>query len=32
MGRNACYIYVRGEFIHEREHLQAAVDEAYEAG
>ena len=26
------YIYVRGEFIREREQLQAAVDEAYEAG
>src|ERR1700692_1993914 len=25
------YIYVRGEFIREREHLQAAVDQAYEA-
>jgi len=25
------YIYVRGEFIREREHLQAAIDEAYEA-
>jgi NADH-quinone oxidoreductase subunit F len=31
MGAHACYIYVRGEFIREREHLQAAVDEAYEA-
>jgi NADH-quinone oxidoreductase subunit F len=26
------YIYVRGEFIREREHLQAAVDQAYAAG
>ena len=26
------YIYVRGEFIRERERLQAAVDQAYEAG
>ncbi len=26
------YIYVRGEFIRERERLQAAIDEAYEAG
>ena len=26
------YIYVRGEFIREREQLQAAIDEAYEAG
>src|SRR5450631_439091 len=25
------YIYVRGEFIREREHLQAAIDQAYEA-
>ncbi len=31
MGATAAYIYVRGEFIREREHLQAAVDEAYEA-
>jgi NADH-quinone oxidoreductase subunit F len=31
MGANACYIYVRGEFIREREALQRAVDEAYEA-
>ena len=31
MEANACYIYVRGEYIHERERLQAAVDEAYEA-
>ncbi|MFK8251584.1 NADH-quinone oxidoreductase subunit NuoF [Ancylobacter terrae] len=31
MGANAAYIYVRGEFITEREHLQAAVDQAYEA-
>ena len=27
----ACYIYVRGEFIRERERLQAAIDEAYAA-
>ena len=32
MGANTCYIYVRGEFIREREALQRAVDEAYEAG
>jgi NADH-quinone oxidoreductase subunit F len=32
MGANSCYIYVRGEFIRERERLQAAVDQAYEAG
>jgi NADH-quinone oxidoreductase subunit F len=31
MGAHACYIYIRGEFIREREHLQAAVDQAYEA-
>ncbi|MFT0861627.1 NADH-quinone oxidoreductase subunit NuoF [Ancylobacter sp. G4_0304] len=31
MGAHAAYIYVRGEFILEREHLQAAVDQAYEA-
>ena len=31
MGAHACYIYVRGEFIAEREALQRAVDEAYEA-
>jgi NADH-quinone oxidoreductase subunit F len=32
MGAHAAYIYVRGEFIVERENLQAAVDQAYEAG
>ncbi|MFL5335284.1 MAG: NADH-quinone oxidoreductase subunit NuoF, partial [Geminicoccaceae bacterium] len=31
-GAVACYIYVRGEFIRERERLQAAIDQAYEAG
>jgi NADH-quinone oxidoreductase subunit F len=31
MAAHACYIYIRGEFIREREHLQAAVDQAYEA-
>src|SRR5687767_15629662 len=31
MGANAGYIYVRGEFIRERERLQAAIDEAYHA-
>lgn len=31
MGAHVCYVYVRGEFIREREHLQAAVDQAYEA-
>lgn len=32
MGANACYIYIRGEFIREREALQAAIDECYSAG
>ena len=32
MGANACYIYLRGEYIREREALQIAVDEAYAAG
>jgi len=32
MGAIAAYIYVRGEFIREREALQRAIDEAYEAG
>lgn len=31
MGANAAYIYVRGEFIREREALQAAIDECYAA-
>ena len=31
MGAHTGYIYVRGEFIRERERLQAAIDEAYEA-
>jgi NADH-quinone oxidoreductase subunit F len=31
MHAHACYIYVRGEYIFERERLQAAVDEAYAA-
>jgi NADH-quinone oxidoreductase subunit F len=31
MGANAAYIYVRGEFIREREALQRAIDEAYDA-
>src|SRR6478752_4112759 len=31
MRAHACYIYIRGEFIREREALQRAVDEAYEA-
>ena len=32
MGAHAAYIYVRGEFIRERERLQAAVDQAHDAG
>jgi NADH-quinone oxidoreductase subunit F len=32
MGTHAGYIYVRGEFIRERERLQVAIDEAYDAG
>jgi NADH-quinone oxidoreductase subunit F len=31
MSARTGYIYVRGEFIRERERLQAAIDEAYEA-
>jgi NADH-quinone oxidoreductase subunit F len=31
MRAHVCYIYLRGEYILERERLQAAVDEAYEA-
>ncbi len=32
MGAHAGYIYIRGEFIREKEQLQAAIDEAYDAG
>ncbi|AML53210.1 NADH-quinone oxidoreductase subunit NuoF [Falsihalocynthiibacter arcticus] len=32
MGAHACYIYIRGEFIREREALQSAIDECYDAG
>ena len=32
MQAHAGYIYVRGEYIREREALQRAIDEAYEAG
>jgi len=32
MGAHACYIYIRGEFVNEAHHLQAAIDEAYAAG
>jgi NADH-quinone oxidoreductase subunit F len=31
MGAHVAYIYIRGEFVREREHLQAAVDQAYAA-
>ncbi len=31
MKAHACYIYIRGEYIFEREQLQKAIDEAYEA-
>ncbi len=32
MNANTCYIYIRGEYIREREALQAAIDECYDAG
>ncbi len=32
MGANTCYVYLRGEYIREREALQVAIDEAYDAG
>jgi NADH-quinone oxidoreductase subunit F len=32
MRAHACYIYLRGEYIYEREVLEAAIREAYEAG
>ena len=32
MSANCCYIYIRGEYIREKEMLQRAIDEAYEAG
>ena len=32
MGANTAWIYIRGEFIRERESLQAAIDECYDAG
>ena len=31
MRAHTCYVYIRGEYIRERERLQAAVDEAYAA-
>jgi len=32
MGCTAGYIYIRGEYVHEARVLEAAIDEAYEAG
>jgi len=32
MGATHCYIYSRGEFVHEGNVLEAAIEEAYEAG
>ena len=32
MGANACYIYIRGEFVYEAKVLEAAIAEAYAAG
>ncbi|WP_062116368.1 NADH-quinone oxidoreductase subunit NuoF [Aureimonas sp. AU40] len=32
MGAHAAYIYVRGEYVREREALQRAIDECYDAG
>ena len=32
VGAHAAYIYIRGEFIREAENLQAAIDQAYDAG
>ena len=32
MNAHASYIYIRGEYVREREALQAAIDEAYDAG
>ncbi len=32
MGAHAAYIYLRGEYIREREALQIAIDECYDAG
>jgi NADH-quinone oxidoreductase subunit F len=31
IGAHCCYIYIRGEFFHERRILQSAIDEAYDA-
>jgi hypothetical protein len=32
MNANAAYIYIRGEFYQEAQHLQQAINEAYSAG
>lgn len=32
MGAETAYIYIRGEYVREREVLESAIDEAYEAG
>ncbi|SCV70891.1 BQ2448_3653 [Microbotryum intermedium] len=32
MNANAAYIYIRGEFFMESDHVQQAIDEAYKAG
>jgi NADH-quinone oxidoreductase subunit F len=32
MGAHSAYIYIRGEYVRERESLQRAVDECYDAG
>ncbi|HYM01631.1 MAG TPA: NADH-quinone oxidoreductase subunit NuoF [Stellaceae bacterium] len=32
MGVHHCYIYIRGEFYNEAQHLQTAIDEAHAAG
>lgn len=32
MGANAAFIYIRGEYYNESKRLQAAIEEAYEAG
>ncbi|MGR3661213.1 MAG: NADH-quinone oxidoreductase subunit NuoF [Paracoccaceae bacterium] len=32
MGAHASYIYIRGEYIREKEALQVAIDECYDAG
>ena len=32
MGAHVCYIYIRGEYVRERETLQSAIDECYDTG